>query len=502
MRHPRIGTTILLLAVLGTFAGGVALSPLLLSEAAYALAKGENRALREDLAKLSEHDRLSPLFRAVTKAVMPAVVEVRVTKRVQMGGGAFGDLDDLLRRFGGPNLLPLMPERKREFLQRGLGSGVIVDAENGHVLTNYHVVHDADEVEIVLADGRKHEAAWVRGDPQTDLAVLKINADGLVDAPLGDSDKMEPGDWVLAIGAPHGLAKTVTAGIISAKGRQTGQTDYENYLQTDAAINRGNSGGPLVNMRGEVVGINTAIVSSVQENAGIGLSIPSNMARRIMNELIETGKVVRGYLGVIIQNVDERLAKSLNLPTTKGALISEVMDDGPADAAGLKPGDFIVRVDGRDVENVNELRNRVAQLKPDTKVPFVFYRDGEKRTVPVAIAAQPSTMAAAGGRGDGLGRDAVERFGLTVEPLTAERRREHGYDASVEGVLITQVDPGSDAAEQGLAAGQVITHAQGEAVGSPAALARVLSSKEAASGVRLRVRTPRGTRFVFITPAD
>ena len=480
---------------------------------AYAVAVEQNRADRTALTELAKYDQLSALFRAVSKAVTPAVVEVRVTKKVAVPRGP--NMDDFMRRFfddgspfhrGRPSQRrrgrPNDSRPKREYFSRGLGSGMIVDAANGYVLTNNHVVADADTVEVILHDKRQFKAQWVRRDGQTDLAVIKIKADNLIEAPLGDSDKMAVGDWVLAIGSPRGLQHTVTAGIISAKSRVTGQTSYENMLQTDAAINRGNSGGPLVNMKGEIIGINNSIATYSGGNEGIGFAIPANMARRIMTQLIENGKVVRGFLGVGIQDVTNKLlARSFKLPHTKGALITTVAKGTPAERAKLREQDFIVRIDGKDVASVNELRNVVANIKPGKTVEMVIYRGGERMPVKITIAPQPADMAGAFGvspRGEKAARD---RYGLKVQTLTGELAARGGYDESLKGVIITGVKPGSDAAEQGLRAGMVITQVMDKAVTTADEFVRALSGKNARSGVRLRVVNPGGgRRFVFITP--
>ena len=488
--------------------------PDLMGRAAYAVASGETRAAREALADLSKHDSLSPLFRAVDKALRPAVVVVHVKQKVDVQSQ---DPEELFRRFfgdnpqfrlrprpGAPNNAP-----KREYFSRGIGSGVIVDAEKGYILTNWHVVDSADEVEVVLSDNRRLPAEWVRTDEPTDLAVIKVKPDRLIDAPLGDSDKMEVGDWVLAFGAPEGLSQTVTAGIISAKGRTTsrGDTSYQSFLQTDAAINHGNSGGPLVNMRGEVIGINSAIISRTGGNEGIGFTIPSNMAKRIMTQLIDKGKVTRGYLGVMIQDVDENLAKSFNLPGTEGALVSQVADGTPAAKAGLKAGDFIVAVNGKDVKNVNELHNAVAHLDPTKAYPLKVYRDGKQIPVNVTLGEQPEDMAAAFGDKSPGGPDAAQtakaaRFGLKVAALDNETRQQLRYKPDTKGVVITEVAPSSDAADQAIQAGMVITEVQGVPIDSPAAFDKAVSAPETKSGVRLLVMDQAGgKRFVFITPA-
>jgi len=504
-----------LLVVLGLVAASTTIwGPAAMERAAYAIAAGQNQAERESLAELSKHDQMSGLFRSVAKAVKPSVVVVQVKQRVAVQSLPWPDMDDFFQRFFG-NDLPGQWQFRREFrwpnpkqekeprfYQHGLGSGVVVDAEKGHVLTNWHVVRDADNVQVVLADGRRLDAEWVRTDKQTDLAVIKVKPDRLISAPLGDSDQVDVGDWVLAVGAPEGLPQTVTAGIISAKGRTTGGDGYENFLQTDAAINHGNSGGPLVNMRGEVIGINAAIVSRTGVNEGIGLAVPSNMAKGVMAQLIDGGKVVRGYLGVNIQNVDENLAKSFGLPDTQGALVGGLRDDSPAQKAGLKSGDFIVAVDGKVVKDVNDLRHRVAEIKPDTTVKIDYYRDGKKESASVKVGQQPADMASEpGDSGAREPSDAVGRFGLRVADVNAELADRFGLKKSAKGAVILEVDENSPASDQGLRPGDVITEAQTTKIATAEDLAKALSAKEAQAGVRLRVEDKAGNaRFVFISP--
>jgi len=501
-------TLIVVALVAGMIAGGFLLSPWLSAEDPYSAAQAQNKIDRERLAELVKHDQLSTLFRAVAKAVMPAVVEVRVTKKIKVGPPSqLPELEEFYRRFFGEDF-PFRPPPgaeggpQREFFSHGLGSGVIVDSEKGYVLTNAHVVGEADEVDIVLADKRKFEAEWIRSDRLSDLAIIKIKPDKLIAAPLGDSDQIEVGDWVLAIGSPRGLPQTVTAGIVSAKGRRTNRSAmYQDFIQTDAAINRGNSGGPLVNMKGEIVGINNHILTASGGNEGIGFAVPSNMAKGVMTQLVEKGKVTRGYLGVIIQDVDEKLAESFKLPNTSGALVAEISKDSPAAKADLKVGDFIVSVDGKEIENVNELRNTVAALAPGKAVEMEIYRDGKKRTVSIKIGTQPEDMAAAFVRPPAAAGTAT-RYGLKVADLTDELAKKYGLGESVKGVVITKVEGGSDAAEKGLVEGMAITHVGDKAVTSVEEFSKEISGKEAASGVRLRVTDRQGGgRFVFITPA-
>ncbi len=490
------------------FAAGVIYGPQFAGRVAYAVSVGQLQAERGELAQMAaKDDTLSPLFRKVARVVMPAVVEVRVTKRVAMPQMADPFDDPFFRHFFGDQT-PRRQTQPRQQEQRALGSGVIVDAQNGYIVTNNHVVGGADEVQVVTSDNRKLEAEWVKTDPATDLAVVKVKGENLISAPLGDSDAMEVGDLVLAFGSPERLRQTVTKGIISAKGRNQaglgGETNlYQNFLQTDAAINHGNSGGPLVNMRGEVIGINTAIVSETGANEGIGLSIPSNMIRQIMDQLIASGKVTRGYLGVKLQDVDANLAKSFNLPTTEGALAGDVAKDGPADKAGLKAGDFITAVDGKKVADVSQLRMLIAAVPPGKSVNLEIYRDGKKQTLPVKIGEQPKDMTAAFSNSPSPegGKASATKFGVKVAALTPEMAERLGYKAGVKGVVITEIDPDSSAASQGLQTGMLIVKVGDKPVATPEQFALATAAKDAANGVRLQVTDAEGNSgFFFVTP--
>jgi len=445
------------------------------------------------LPTLRQGDTLSPLFHAVAEVVRPAVVMVQVTERVKEVQTVDSSMRDFLRHLFGDSAGQSLPPVYRYVY--GLGSGIIVDANNGYILTNWHVVHGADTVEVILADGRHFKTQWVRTDRLTDLAVVKIDASDLISVPLGDSSKIVVGDWVLAVGAPEGLAQTVTAGIISARGR-TLSDGSESYFQTDAAINPGNSGGPLTSMKGEVIGINTAIVSPEKINAGIGLAIPSNTAKHVMTQLIERGKVVRGYVGIEVQDVSEKLAKSFDLPTTKGVLVAEVVPDGPGAQAGIKPGDFITAIAGQPVDSSSALRRLVTGLSPGAKAPFDVYRKGEKLAVEVEIGTlpeKPSTPSLAPQTTTPGG------FGISLTTLTPELAQKYGYPSSLRGVMITAVQPGSEAAFAGLIPGMVILQIQDEAVTSSQQADQVLSSVKPSSGVRLLVTDPSGAKvYVFV----
>jgi len=281
----------------------------------------------------------------------------------------------------------------RKFQQRGQGSGFII-SKDGYILINNHVVGDADLIKVKLSDGREFKAKVIGTDPQSDVAVIKIDATNLPVLRLGDSDKLEVGEWVIAIGNPFGLSQTVTVGVVSAKGRsRIGINDYEDFIQTDAAINPGNSGGPLVNIHGEAVGMNTAIFSRSGGYMGIGFAIPINMAKAIKDQLLKKGKVTRGWLGVVIQDIDEELAKSFGLEKTEGVLIAEVSEGSPAEKAGLKQGDIILRLNGKKVDDLGELRNKIALTAPGTKVKLEVLRENKRRTIQVTIGEQPAGTA-------------------------------------------------------------------------------------------------------------
>ena len=513
----KLKTGMPLILIVTLIAALVWIGPFLTERITYAYERGQQDATREELINLSKHDQLSALFRMVSEAVKPTVVEVRVMKLTEQVIPTLPE--DFLRRFFDDGDTPFRfhfrypPDRdrggkkqgrtrKRLKRQFGLGSGVIVDAKNGYVLTNYHVVGEADEVEVILADGRKFEAQWVRSDMQTDIAVIKIAPDRLSEAPLGDSDVTKVGDWVLAIGSPKGLPQTVTAGIISAKGRYTRRKrTYQNFIQTDAAINRGNSGGPLVNMRGEVIGLNNSIVtsSSLSGNEGIGFAIPSNMAKRILRQLIDHGKVVRGYLGVQIADIDPQNAKSLSLPPdTDGAIVVTVMEGTPAQKAGIMIEDIIVAIDGKKTPGVNELRNIVASIAPGQSVDVEIYHDGQKRTVSVKLAPQPSEIAIGPSEEPLPDKDGPETIGIRVATMTEDLAEEYSYEKMVKGALITDVDPESEAAGEGIRKGMVITHVQGKRIETAEAFTDIVEEIKG-DFIRLRVVDRRGNaRMVFI----
>ncbi|MBI5183499.1 MAG: Do family serine endopeptidase [Nitrospinae bacterium] len=341
-----------------------------------------SKAIVEEQANLKEEitdiRRTAQTFSVVAKAVKPAVVHIS-TQQTLVTQRNFNPLEEFF--FGTP--------RRREFVRQSLGSGVIV-SQQGYVLTNNHVVANADKIKVTLADKKEFNAKVVGSDPKTDVAVIKIDDSDLPIAKLGDSDKLEVGDWVIAIGTPFGLAQTVTVGIISAKGRaNVGIADYEDFLQTDAAINPGNSGGPLVSLDGTVIGINTAIFSQSGGYQGIGFAIPINMAKEVMYELIEKGEVVRGWLGVVIQPVTQEIAEHFKLKGIQGALIAEATERGPAYKGGLRQGDIILEYNDKEIKDPNQLRNLVAGTPVGKKVKILVFRFGSNEEFEVGIEEEP-----------------------------------------------------------------------------------------------------------------
>ena len=478
--------------------GGVAIPMLLnvVSPSGVPLARPEVQAKPDKLEPLPPmpegFDRLSKRFRAVAKHVKPAVVAVGVSKTVEASRGPFGD--EFFRRFFGPQFRgPGGGDRK--FEQRGLGSGVIV-SEDGYILTNNHVVADADEITVRMADGRQFTAEVIGADPPSEVAVVKIEANNLPVVRLGDNNKTEVGDWVLAVGAPFGLEQTVTSGIISATGRHgVGITEYENFIQTDAAINPGNSGGPLVNMNGEVVGINTAIASRSGGYMGIGFAVPINMARKVMDRLVDEGEVVRGWLGVGIQPLTPDMAESMSIEVGEGVLVSQIFEDTPAANAGVKAGDVILSFDGKAVADPNALQSAVAWIKPGTAVKVVVLRDGKRKTLSVKVAERPQTpgMAQAVPRETEAGD--LDELGIEVSAVTTEAKQRFGYEPG-QGVLITGVGAGTLAARAGLEEGMLILQASGKDVGSVGALKKIVKEANLSRGLPLLVRA--GDRQMFV----
>jgi Do/DeqQ family serine protease len=425
---------------------------------------------------------------AVSKAT-PAVVTVRIERKAEVTPSAFDD-DPFFQRFFGQGRVPRGGQAP---IERGLGSGVIV-SEDGNILTNNHVVGGADHVTVSLTDGREFTAKVLGTDPATDLAVVHIDAKNLPTLPLGDSDRVRVGDVVLAIGNPLGVGQTVTMGIISAKGRTTDTTggSYEDFLQTDAPINPGNSGGALVTAAGELVGINSQILSNDMSrgNIGIGFAIPSNMARNVANQLVTTGHVRRAIIGVTVQPMTSDLAKSLGLNSVAGALVNSVDPNGPAAKAGLKSGDVILKVNGATIDDSNQLRNRISALAPGTAVNLGVFSQGAERQVSVTLGELPDADKSA--KNDAT---ATDDLGMTLSALTPNLAQQFRLPRTAEGVAVTDVDPSGSAARAGIQAGDVLKQIDGHAMKTPSEVRDALSAKRDRPALAL---VQRGDHSFFV----
>jgi serine protease Do len=426
-------------------------------------------------------------FAKVAEAIKPAVININT---VSKGGAGLGGRTPFEEFFGEEFFRRFFGEAPERIPQRSLGSGVIVDP-TGVALTNAHVVEKATEIEVITTDGSKHKAKVVGMDRKTDLAVLKLDeGKGRFNAArLGDSDRIQVGDWVIAVGSPFGLQATVTAGIISAKARQLGQGPFDDFLQTDAAINPGNSGGPLVNMQGEIIGINTAIVAG---GSGIGFAIPSNMARRIYTELLAKGKVTRGWLGVSIQPLTPELAKSFGAKDTKGVLISDVVGESPAAKAGLKAGDILLEFEGKKMEAPADLQRAVGFTAPGHSAKVKVWRDQGERTLEIKVGEAPEEREAQQRGGPPGGRATL---GMDVRPITPEIARQLNL-RSTDGVVVARVEDDSSAAQAGIQRGDVIREINRQKVKTLADFERL--TKDAKEGDRLTVLLQRGQMSLYV----
>lgn len=407
----------------------------------------------------------------VVKVVAPAVVTIQTEGRARVAPTGFGgDDEDLFRRFFGPQFDPGQNQGQgpqgrgpRAFKQRGLGSGVVVSPD-GYILTNNHVIDSAEDISVEFSDGKSLKATLVGADKPSDLALLKVEATNLTALTMGNSDSVQVGDLVLAFGNPLGIGQTVTMGIISAKGRSTARGDgsYEDFLQTDAPINHGNSGGALVNLHGELVGINSQIVSQSDGNIGIGFAIPANMARHVMDDLRKDGRVRRAQLGVTVQPVTSDMAASLGLKDVRGAIVSSVGEGSAAEKAGVKRGDVITSFNGQPVQDFNSLRNRVADMTPGATAPLGIIRDGGDRILNVKLdEAAPAKIAR---NGDETQSDDKAALGVSVVPLTPEVAARAGLPRTAHGILVQEVNPDGRAADAGIRPGDVIVEVNRQAV--------------------------------------
>lgn len=405
-------------------------------------------------------------FSEIVKTVSPSVVNISTTRTVSKPS-TLEDLFDFLPPFGNSH--------GKRWKEMSMGSGVVVSSD-GYLLTNYHVVEQADEIKVTLYNRRTFVATIIGADPKTDLAVIKINAKDLPVASWGDSDKLAVGDFVLAIGNPYGLTHTVTMGIISATGRaDVGIADYEDFIQTDAAINPGNSGGPLVNIKGEIIGINTAIFSRTGGYQGIGFAVPSNMARIIKDSLIKEGKVVRGWIGIMVQDLTAELAERFNLKEPYGVIITDVTKQSPAYKAGLKRGDIILEFDGKVISESAFLKNLVAQSKVGTVANLKISRNGEFFTIPVTVAQLPfetSLDTKSYKRAQGIAENPFK--GLTVVDLDPTMAKQIGADLEERGVVIYRIEPGSPAENTGLRKGDIIMEVERQKITSASEFQRII----------------------------
>ncbi len=444
-----------------------------------------------------------PGFVPIVKEALPAVVNISTTRVIksqgQSTGSPFPD-DPFFRQFFGEQFFHnfQIPRERRE---SALGSGVIVDSD-GYIITNNHVVAKADTIKVILGDNREYKAKVIGTDPKTDIAVIKINAKNLPVIPWGDSNKLQVGEYVLAMGNPFGLNQTVTMGIVSAVGRaNVGIADYEDFIQTDAAINPGNSGGALVNTKGQLVGINTAIFTRSGGYMGIGFAIPSDMARDVMNQLIKHGRVIRGWLGVSIQEVTPELAKNFGLSEPHGALVGEVIADSPAAKAGLKAGDVIVGYDGQEIDTPTALRNLVADTPVGKEVNVKVIRRKETKTFTIKIAEQSAKIAERSTESEAPQSSANTLLsGLSVQNLTPQIAQQLNLPRDSSGVVIADVDPSSPAAAVGLQAGDVITQINRKPVHNLQDYRHITSRLGKNESVLLLITRSGTNMFVVISP--
>jgi serine protease Do len=427
-------------------------------------------------------------FSELAKQAQPGVVNVRTVKTVEGGGPVFRHFfgNPFERRNPFEDFGPFSDERQREFKQRSLGSGFIIDRE-GHIVTNNHVIEGADEITVRLSNDKEYDAEIVGRDPNTDLALIKIkDASDLVPLKMGDSDQLTVGSWVVAMGSPFGLEQTVTAGIVSAKGRVIGSGPYDDFIQTDASINPGNSGGPLLNLNGEVVGINTAIVAQGQ---GIGFAIPVNLARGVIRQLEQSGSVTRGWLGVGIQDLTPELAEYYGIKDENGVLVAQVFEGDPADKAGIKANDIIIAVDDKPVKTSRELTATIANIPVGKKTPITILRDGKEKTVKVKIAKRDDS--------ERLARRVPEKngeLGIRIAEMTPEMAKRYGHSETEKGVLVVGVESGSKAAEAGIRQGDLVKEVNRKPVTAVSELRAELKKNEK---IQLLVKRPNAGFIVI-----
>lgn len=462
---------------------------------------------------------VSRVFQDVARAIGPSVVNITTLDEVQrMPAQPRSPFDsdpfeDFFERFFGPRMQPRQfqqpqpaPQQEPELRRQGQASGLIV-SEDGYIVTNFHVVGNADTIHVRLSNGQEYDATIVGTDPETDLAVLRIESEAtLTPASFGDSQELNPGEWIIAVGSALGLENTVTTGVVSATGRQvgiirdqmTGFVGFEDFIQTDAAINPGNSGGPLLNLYGEVVGINTAIATRTGGYMGIGFAIPSNMVRPVVEAIIEDGEVRRGWLGVVMGDLTPELAEDFNFDSTDGVVLAEVTPGSPAEEAGLRHSDIIVSIDGRRMRSSNELRNTVAMQPPGTIIRVEVFREGETMTHTVTLGTRPTQEELAQQQRQRM--PPTQRLGLNVRDLSPQMARQLGLPEG--GVVVTDVERGSIAHRAGIAPNDLILSVGRRDVTSVQEYNEALAEHDLAEGVRLRVRSGNVTRIFILRSRD
>jgi serine protease Do len=444
-------------------------------------------------AKSKEYFNAPASFNQLAEMVSPAVVNIRTVKTIKGGGPVFrqfqrdprgrkGPFKDFFERFFGDDM-------QREFKQPSLGSGFIID-KDGFVVTNNHVIEDADQIKVILKDEREFDAKIVGRDPNTDIALLKIaSGQDFPTAKLGDSDELKVGQWVVAIGSPFGLEHTVTAGIVSAKGRVIGSGPYDDFIQTDASINPGNSGGPLLNLNGEVIGINTAIVATAQ---GIGFAIPVNLAKGIIVALKAEGEVTRGWLGVAIQDLSGDMAEYYQIESKGGVFVADVFEGDPADKAGIKPKDIILEVNGRKIKTSRQLTSMIAGIPVGETAKIKILRDGNEKTVKVDIVKRDETKLASRGRPP----EKTEEFGIRVSDITPEIAQRLNI-AETAGVIVTGIESGSKGEEADIRAGDIIKEINRRPIETVTDYQKILSQVDSGESVNLFIRR-RNTGFLVV----
>jgi len=447
-------------------------------------------------------NQFSTAFEAAADKINPSVVPI-FSEQVTKINNPFGSAEDPFRQFFGDDFFKHFFGNENGNGQKqtvhALGSGVIV-SNDGYILTNNHVVDGADKLTVVLKDKKEYVAKVIGRDPQSDVAVIKIDAKDLPAASLGNSDDVRVGQWVIAVGNPFQLMHTVTAGIISAKGRSSvNLAEYEDFLQTDASINMGNSGGALADLDGNVIGINTAILNPTGTggNVGIGFAIPINMAKNVMNQLITNGKIVRGYLGIIPQDINDNLANALDLKSNEGSLVGDVTPDGPADKGGLKRGDIIMSIDGTKIENSTQLRNIVAATEPGREVKVEILRDSKKMEKDIKLGERPTDLASNKEGTEKTEKSTSKTLGLSVETLTGNIASKLGYEDD-HGVVVTGVEPGSPAEEAGIRQNDLIKEVNRTTVSSVREFEKMIEKVKKGDDMAFLVRRGQNTFFVAL----